>query len=284
MNYLENMVKEGLIAKKHRLFNSASITIILVIEYCLIESLMLVEFDVYKKNKDDRTYNHTFYILMTEAFKRNLISQKMNERLGALNILRNSAAHSKSGDTIESDVNTSFGILKELLLELGRFKGQTSPLVNDLRININSIENNVKNQKNISFMGLASSTNQIGRSYSIDWSLNFALVTCDEDTLLVLAMITKYSPPNGEYLKKLLKPFNLSDGKINDVLRKLAMSGVLGIGHPHDRRVEDPNLAPILIGNDLKEELQKYFKAMWPIIFKYFSDVEGDFDKLRKFQ
>lgn len=266
MNYLENAIKDGLMAKKYRLFNSASFSNILVIEYCLIEALKQLEYDVYEMNKKDEKFSHTLFKLTNEAFKKDIINQKMYDRLKAINILRRSFAHSKSGETIESDVNTTFEVLKQLLLELGSFKGQKSPLVEDLRININSIENNVKNQKKISFMGLVSSTNQIGRSYSIDFLLNFALVTCDEDTLLVLAMITKYSPPNGEYLKKLLKPFNLSDEKIYDVLRKLAISGVIWVGHSHDQRVEDPNLASIRIGNDLKGELQKYFKANWPIM------------------
>lgn len=284
MNCLENVVKNGLMAKKYGLFNSASLSIILAIEYCLIESLKPLGYDVYEENKNNKKYYHTLSDLTTKAFNNDLISQKMNDRLNALNILRRSFVHSKSGKTIENDVKTAFEILKQLLLELGSFEGQKSPLVDDLRININSIENNVKEQKNISFMGLVNATNEIGRSYSIDWSLNFALVTCNEDTLLVLAMITKYSPPDVEYLKKLLKPFNLSDGKINDVLRKLAILGALWIGHPHDRKVlDDPNLAPIEIVNDLKEELQKYFKANWPIMFKSFIDVEEDFDKLRKF-
>lgn len=283
MNYLEDVVKDGLMAKKYGLFNSASLSIILAIEYCLIEDLKLLGYDVYEKNKDVEGYHHTLFELTSKAFKESLITQKMYDRLKAINILRRSFAHSKSGKTIENDVNMAFEVLKQLLLELGNFEGQKSPFVDDLCLNINSIENNVKYQKNISFMGLVNATNEIGRSYSIDWSFNFALVTCDEDTLLVLAMMTKYTPPNGESLKKLLKPFNLSDGKINDVLRKLAISGAIWIGHPHDRRVNDPNLAPIGIINDLKEELQKYFKANWPIMFKSFLDVEEDFDKIRKF-
>ena len=283
MNYLENVIKDGLMAKKYGLFNSASFTIILAIEYCLIEALKPIGYDVYEKNKNNEKYHHTLFELTDEAFKNNLISQKMHDRLKAINILRRSFAHSKSGETIESDINMAFEVLKQLLLELGSFKGQKSSLVEYLHLNIHSIENNVKEQKNISFMGLVNATNEIDRSYSIDWLLNFALVTCNEDILLVLAMITKYSPPNGESLKKLLKPFNLSDGKINDVLRKLAISGALWIGHPHDRRVDDPDLAPIGIMNDLKEELQKYFKANWPIMFKSFIDVEEDFDRLRKF-
>ena len=283
MNYLENVIKDGLIAKKYRLFNSASLSIILVIEYCLIEALKPLGHDVYEIDKKSGQQDHTLNTLRSDALKNNLISQKMNDRLKAINFLRRSFAHSKSGETIESDVNTAFEGLKQLLLELGSFEGEKSSLVDDLHLNINSIENNVNIQKNISFMGLVDATNEIGRSYSIDWLLNFALVTCDEDTLLVLAMITKYSPPNVESLKKLLKPFNLSDRKINDVLRKLAILGALWIGHPHDRRVDEPNLAPIGIMNDLKEELQKYFKANWPIMFKSFIDIEEDFDKLRKF-
>jgi len=282
MNYLENVVKDGLMAKKYGLFNSASLSTILAIEYCLIESLIPLGFNVYKEEKNNRQKPHYLPDLKNEAFNHDLISQKMDGRLDALNILRRSFVHSKSGKTIESDVNMAFDVLKELLLELGNFEGHKSPLVDDLRSNINSIEKNVTEQKNISFMGLVNATNEIGRGYSIDCLLNFALVTCNEDTLLVLAMITKYSPPNVESLKKFLKPFNLSDGKINDVLRKLAISGVLWIGSPHDRRVYDPNLAPIGIMNDLKEELQKYFKANWPIMFKSFIDVEEDFDKLRK--
>ncbi len=280
-NYLEKITEEGLFAKKYRLFNSALITIILAIEYSLIEALISLGIDVYEENRRNKNYYHTLPELTGKAFGEALITQKMQVRLTVINMLRRSAAHSKSGETIEADVSTALESLRQLLRELQNFGGAQSPLVQGLHSRIRMIENNVAEQKNVSFMGLSSHTNEIGGSYAIDWMLSFALSICDRDTLCVLGIITKYRPPNAQRLKELLGPFQLGEQRVNEILKVLVISGAIWIGHPHDAKVTDPDLAPMSIGKDLLEELRKYFGANWRILFRCYKGIEEDFNKPR---
>lgn len=279
-NYLIAILNESLICKKLRMFLAALIGIILAIEYTIIEILRASGIDMYEKNRDNKKYYHTLSKLNDEAYNNKLISEKMYDRLKAINIIRRVGAHSKSGETIEGDVEVAYNAYKQLLKEINDSKGTQSNIVKELISNINIIEKEVKNKKNISFMGLVRGTNEIGRTIIIDSMLEFALLVCDKDIFIVLAIITKYRPRNVEYLKKLLEPFELKT-HIDKILKKLVISGAIFIGHPHDVRVKNFNLAPVEVRTDLFSELEKYFKAYWPIIFKNYRDIEGDYDKPR---
>lgn len=280
-NYLTEILKESLICKKLRMFKPALIGIILIIEYTIIESLKELGIDVYEENRKNEKYYHTLSELNDKAYKNKLITQSMFDRLKAINILRRFGAHSKSGKTIEGDVETAYNAFKQLLKEINDYKGTQSNIVKEFISRINIIEKEVKNQKNLSFMGLVHGTNEIGRTFTIDSMLEFVLLVCDKDIFIVLAMITKYRPKNVEYLKKLLEPFKLKEKHIDEILRKLGFSGAIFIKHPHDVHVKNPNLAPIEVRQDLFSELEKYFKAYWPIIFRNYRNIEEDYDKPR---
>jgi hypothetical protein len=280
-NYLIEILIDSLRCKKSKMFQTALIGIILTIEYTIIEQLKALKIDIYEKNRDNAKYYHTLSQLNDEAYHNGLISEKMYDRLKAINMIRKFGAHSKSGETIEGDVETAYNAFKQLLKEINDYKGAQSKIVKEVISKINIIEREVKNQKNLSFMGLVHGTNEIGRTFTMDSMLKFALLVCDKDIFIVLAMITKYRPKNVEYLKKLLRPFNLKEKHLDEILRKLVAAGAVFIGHPHDVRMKDFDLAPVELRNDLFSELEKYFKAHWPIIFRNYRNIEEDYDKPR---